>query len=96
MPAYLIVDTSLDDPEVYEEYKLKARPLIEKFGGQYLARGGAMTIREADLWSPQRLVVVRFADVETANRCLDSAEYQQILPISRRSARRTVVVLEGL
>ena len=95
MAAYLIVDTLLNDADLYEEYKLKARPLIEKFGGEYLARGGRMTLRETDLWSPTRLVLVRFPDVETANRCLDSFEYQQILPISKKSARRTAVVLEG-
>ena len=96
MAAYLIVDTLLENPDLYEEYKLKARPLIEKFGGEYLARGGRMTLRETDLWLPVRLVLIRFADVETANRCLDSFEYQQILPISKKSARRTAVVLEGL
>lgn len=96
MAAYLIVDTLLEDPEQYEAYKLKAKPLIEQFGGEYLARGGGMTLREADLWSPARLVLIKFADADTANRCLDSAEYQQILPISKKSARRTVVVLEGL
>jgi uncharacterized protein (DUF1330 family) len=95
MAAYLIVDTLLDDPALYEQYKVKARPLIEKFGGEYLARGGPMTIRETDLWSPSRLVLVRFPDVETANRCLDSAEYQQILPISKKAARRTAIVLQG-
>ena len=95
MAAYLLVDTLLDDAGLYEEYKLKARPLIEQFGGEYLARGGRMTLRETDLWSPTRLVLVRFPDVETANRCLDSFEYQQILPISKKSARRTAVVLEG-
>ena len=94
--AYLIVDTLLEDPELYEEYKLKARPLVERFGGEYLARGGNMTLRETDLWSPKRLVLIKFADAQAANRCLDSAEYQQILPISKKSARRTVVVLEGL
>jgi uncharacterized protein (DUF1330 family) len=96
MPAYLIVDTLLDNVDLYEQYKLKAKPLIEKFGGEYLARGGRMTLRETDLWSPSRLVLIRFADVETANRCLDSFDYQQILPISKKSARRTAVVLEGL
>jgi uncharacterized protein (DUF1330 family) len=95
MAAYLIVDTLLDDPALYEQYKVKARPLIEKFGGEYLARGGRMTLRETDLWSPSRLVLVKFADVDTANRCLDSLEYQEILPISKKSARRTAVVLEG-
>lgn len=95
MAAYLIVDTQLTDPASYEQYKSKARPHIEKFGGKYLARGGRMTLRETDLWSPTRMVIVEFPDVETANRCLDSAEYQQILPISKRSAKRTAVVLEG-
>ncbi len=96
MAAYLLVDTLLDKPDLYEQYKLQAKPLIEKYGGEYLARGGAMTLRETDLWSPSRLVLIRFADVETANRCLDSLEYQQILPISKKSARRTAIVLEGL
>jgi uncharacterized protein (DUF1330 family) len=95
MAAYLIVDTLLDDPTLYEQYKVKARPLIERFGGEYLARGGRMTLRETDLWSPSRLVLVKFADAETANRCLDSAEYQQILQISKKAARRTAIVLEG-
>ena len=95
MAAYLIVDTLLNNADLYEQYKLKARPLIEKFGGEYLARGGRMTLRETDLWSPTRLVLVRFPDVETANRCLDSSEYRQILPISKKSARRTAIVLEG-
>lgn len=96
MAAYLIVDTLLENPELYEEYKLKARPLIERFGGEYLVRGGNLTVREADLWSPTRLVLIRFADAEAANRCLDSAEYQEILPISKKSARRTAVVVDGL
>jgi uncharacterized protein (DUF1330 family) len=96
MAAYLIVDTLLENADLYEEYKSKARPLIESFGGEYLARGGRMTVRETDLWSPARLVLVRFPDMETANRCLDSLEYRQILPISKKSARRTAVVLEGL
>jgi uncharacterized protein (DUF1330 family) len=95
MAAYLIVDTLLNDANLYEQYKVKARPLIEKFGGEYLPRGGRMTLRETDLWSPTRLVLVRFPDVETANRCLDSLDYQQILPISKKSARRTAVILEG-
>jgi uncharacterized protein (DUF1330 family) len=96
MAAYLIVDTLLDDPALYEQYKLLAKPLVEKFGGEYLARGGRMTLRETDLWSPSRLVLIRFSDAETANRFLDSAEYQKIFLISKKSARRTAVVLEGL
>ena len=96
MAAYLIVDTELTDPTVYEEYKVRAKPLAEKYGGEYLARGGALTIKESDLWQPTRMVVIRFASAEDANQFYDSAEYQAVLPVSKKSARRTVVVLEGL
>ena len=96
MAAYMIVDCLLDNPEVYEQYKLKAKPLLEAFGGEYLARGGDLTVKENDLWSPTRIVLLRFADTATANRVYESPEYQEVLKISKQSARRTAVVVEGI
>ena len=96
MATYLIVDTLLDKPELYEEYKQKAKPLVEHYGGEYLARGGQLTLRETDLWSPTRMVLIRFTDADSAYRFYDSAEYLSILPISRQSARRTMIMLEGV
>ena len=96
MAAYLVVDTDLSNPEAYEAYKLKARPIAEKYGGEYLARGGKMNLKETQLWSPKRLVLVRFPSFEQAQAFYDSAQYQAILPISVASARRTVVILEGI
>ena len=43
-PAYLVVDTAIENPKNYEEYKKLARPIAEKFQGQYLTRGGAMAV----------------------------------------------------
>lgn len=96
MAAYLVVDTLLENPERYEEYKLKARPVAEQYGGEYLARGGPMQVKESDLWSPTRMVLLKFADAAAANRFYDSPEYQAVLPIGKASARRTVFVLEGI
>jgi uncharacterized protein (DUF1330 family) len=96
MAAYLVVDTELTHPDLYEDYKRQAKPLAEQHGGEYLARGGAMTLKETDLWQPQRLVIIRFPSAEQANRFYDSPEYQKVLQISKQAARRTVVVLEGL
>ena len=42
MPAYLIVDCEVTDPERYEVYKQLAPPAIAKYGGRYLVRGGAI------------------------------------------------------
>ncbi len=43
MSAYVIVDTKISNPEVYEEYKKMARPLVEKHGGH-----GTAVLRLAD------------------------------------------------
>jgi uncharacterized protein (DUF1330 family) len=42
------------------------------------------------------MVLVRFPDAESATRFYDSAEYQAILPISKQSAKRTMIMLEGV
>lgn len=96
MAAYLVVDTELTNPERYEDYKRQAKPLAEQYGGEYLVRGGAMDLKESDLWSPTRMVVVRFPSADHAQAFYHSPEYQQILQISQESARRTVVLVEGL
>lgn len=96
MAAYLVVDSQLTDPEHYEQYKLQAKPIAEKFGGEYLARGGAMSVKETDLWSPTRMVLVRFATSAQAETFYQSPEYQAVLGISKASARRTVLILEGI
>ena len=96
MAAYVVVDTKLTNPELYEEYKLKAKPLAEKFGGEYLARGGNMSIKENALWSPTRMVLLRFPSAAQAETFYQSAEYQQVLGISKQSAERTLFILEGV
>lgn len=96
MAAYLIADTLLENPDAYEEYKQKARPLAEARGGRYLVRGGAMDLLESDLWSPTRMVVIEFPDAATARSFYQSAEYQAILPISKASAKRTLMLIEGI
>ncbi len=96
MAAYLVVDTKLTNPELYESYKLKAKPLIERFGGEYLARGGKLSVKEDTLWSPTRMVLVKFASVEVAEAFYQCDEYQEILKTSKLSADRTVVIVEGM
>jgi uncharacterized protein (DUF1330 family) len=96
MAAYLVVDTKLTNPELYESYKLKAKPLIEKFGGEYLARGGKLSVKEDTLWSPTRMVLVKFASMAIAENFYQCDEYQEILKTSKLSADRTVVIVEGM
>lgn len=96
MTAYLIVDTDLFNPELYESYKLRAKPIAEKFGGEYLVRGGAMSVKENKLWTPTRMVVVKFPSKEQAEKFYNDTAYQEVLKISEQSANRTVVIVDGV
>ena len=34
--AYILLDTKINDPVAFEDYKAAAKPIVEKFGGKYL------------------------------------------------------------
>ena len=40
MSAYMIVDITIKDADLYAQYVEAVRPLVEAFGGHYLVRGG--------------------------------------------------------
>ncbi len=95
MSAFIIVDTKLSNPEAYEEYKKLARPIAEKYGGIYRARGGELDVRETDLWSPTRVVVVEFPDMDSARAFVDSEEYAPVQKIRHANAECTLFIVDG-
>ena len=54
MTVYVVVDTKINNAEAYEEYKINAKPIVESYGGEYLARGGETTVPENELWTPKK------------------------------------------
>ncbi len=96
MTAYVIVDTKINNPEAYEEYKALAKPIAETFGGIYRTRGGAMEVLENDLWTPTRIVIVEFPDMESAKRFADSEEYAPVKAIRHANAECTLAIIEGV
>ena len=96
MAAYLIVDTKITDEEAYEEYKILAKPIVESYGGKYLVRGGSTIVSENELWTPTRLVVVRFPSREAANNFLSSDEYAPVRAIRNKYAKTTMSIVDGL
>jgi uncharacterized protein (DUF1330 family) len=66
MSAFIIVDTKINNPEIYETYKAQAKPIAEKFGGIYRVRGGGggeLDIMETDSWVPTRVVIIEFPNM---------------------------------
>ena len=95
MPAYVIVDVDVKDPEAYKEYRAKAAPTVMAAGGRYIVRGGVTTHVEPG-WDLHRFVMLEFPSVEAAKKWYASAAYQKVLPIRLRSAKSRLTIVEGL
>ena len=95
MSAFLIVDTKIENPDEYEKYKKLAKPIAEKYGGTYRARGGEMDIRETDLWTPTRVVIIEFPDMDSARAFVDSDEYAPVKPMRLNNAKCTLFIVDG-
>jgi uncharacterized protein (DUF1330 family) len=95
MSAFLIVDTEIENADKYEEYKKLAKPIAEKYGGNYRARGGILDVIETDLWTPTRVVIIEFPDMASARAFVDSEEYAPVKPLRRNNAKCTLFILDG-
>ena len=95
MPAYVVADIDVHDPEKFEEYRKQAGPTSAAYGGRYLMRGGRVDVLEGE-WSPKRFVVIEFPSVEQAKAWWNCQEYAGPKAIRQASAKSSFIVVEGI
>jgi uncharacterized protein (DUF1330 family) len=95
MPAYVVADIDVHDPQKFEEYRKQAGPCAVEYGGRYIVRGGPLESLEGT-WAPKRLVVIEFPSVERAKAWWNSQSYAGPKAIRQASARSQFVVIEGV
>jgi len=93
--GYVIANVRVEDAAAYEGYRSQTAAIIDKYGGRFLVRGGAVEVREGEP-GIARLVILEFPSVEAAHTFYDSPEYQAILPIRFDTANSTLVIAEGV
>ncbi len=95
MPAFLIADIDVKDPEAYRAYREANPGIVNRFGGRYIALGGQVKVLEGD-WHPNRTIIIEFPDMETIDRFYQSEEYANLRPIRWASAESRMVAIETL
>src|SRR5579871_775711 len=95
MPAYVIAETEITDPERYEQFKAASPAAIAAGGGRFVVRGGELVVLEGD-WQPSRLVILEFPDLAAAKRWYESEAYQQAKRLREGAARLRVVAVQGV
>ena len=95
MPAFVIVETDIEDAAQYERYKAASPAAVASGGGRFVARGGELAVLEGD-WDPSRVVILEFPDLEAAKRWYDSPEYVETRKLREGAARLRMVAVQGL
>lgn len=94
MSVLWISHVTVTDPDRYGQYVTLATEAIAAHGGVFLVRGGAFRQMEGE--ARPRNVVARFADMDTAVACYNSATYQTAMTHARGACERELVIVEEL
>ncbi|MDO4905930.1 MAG: DUF1330 domain-containing protein [Lautropia sp.] len=97
MAAYVIIDIAgVNDAEKIAAYRDLSTAATKAGGGRFLVRGGKTEVFEGD-WSPERIVVIRFEDMESARTYYDSQLYRQARATrAGATAQFNMICVEGL
>lgn len=95
MTAYLISDVTVRDPAAFEEYRSRAARSIERHGGRYLVRGGAVEVLEGER-RPKTIIIVAFPDADAIRRWYASPDYAEALAFRETGLDRSLIMVEGV
>ena len=68
---------------------------VEAYGGKFVARGGELEVILGG-WTPKRLAILEFDNLQQIHTWLKSPEYTALDDIRSKSANINMVVVEGL
>jgi uncharacterized protein (DUF1330 family) len=91
--GYWVGLVDVNDPEAYKAYVRENAVAFRKFGARFLVRGGPATNVEGSVRS--RVVVIEFADYQTALDCYHSPEYAKAKALRENASLADLVVVEG-
>jgi len=95
MPAYVILEVNVEDPEAYEGYKQASGPSLARHGGRFVVRGGRCETLEGG-WEPERVVVLRFDSMEQARGWYGSDDYREARELRWKTSRGKMILVEGV
>ena len=95
MPAYIVVEVEVQNPDRYENYKAMVPASLEAYGGRFLVRGGKVETLEGE-WARKRFVMVEFPSVEKAKAWWNSDEYADAKALRQATAKTQMIAVEGV
>ena len=94
MPAYVLAEIEITNPEGYKEYTAHVPATIAKYGGRFVVRGGKAHVLEGE-WPERRRVLIEFPTVDAARQWWNSSEYAKPKELRRANSNGRLLLLEG-
>jgi uncharacterized protein (DUF1330 family) len=94
MPAYVIYQGDVTDPEQYDKYKQLSGPSIHAAGGRLIIRGGEFEVLEGDA-PPSRTVVIEFPTRQAAVDWYHSDNYVEARKLREGAAIARLYAIDG-
>jgi uncharacterized protein (DUF1330 family) len=95
VPAYVIYQGDVSDPDRYEQYKVRAAASIEAAGGRYLVRGGEIETLEGRP-PAGRTVLLEFPTMQAAVDWYRGEEYSEIRKLREGAAKARMYAVDGV
>ena len=95
MSAYFIIQINITNPEKYKDYIVQVTPIVKKFGGEYIIRGGKSENVEGS-WPFERTVVLKFPSYNMVKKWHDSKEYRPIRKIREDNSEGNAIIIDGV
>jgi uncharacterized protein (DUF1330 family) len=94
MPGYLVVSLDIKDADMFARYTAEMPALLQRWGGEFVVRGGKLQPLEGDAPKP-RLVIIKFPSVDDAREFYYSVEYEPLKRIRQAATESNVLLVEG-
>jgi uncharacterized protein (DUF1330 family) len=92
--GYLILSVAIIDAALYDEYRVLAKPSLERFGGKIIVRSDQVDVLEGEC-RPPLLVIVEFPSLGRAREHYESTEYRNAIGKRLQAATCKALLVEG-
>ncbi len=95
MKYYAVAEIEVTDPNWVREYIEKVTPMVERYGGRYLARTTNVDRIEGDRPPPETSLIIEWPSREAVYAFYESAEYAPFREKRVNGARNEFLLVTG-
>lgn len=95
MTGYVIFQENVFDQAEFDRYKTLSPQSIERFGGEFLVRGGPIEALEGS-FSHERVVIIAFPSVEAARSWYESEDYAEAKALRLQISTGDAILVQGV